>query len=563
MPHNTAAASRQATEYDAPDVYRNLDDASSFAPLPDPGDGRLRRLNSRESAHGRPSPGFGSSPSDRLPTARRRSDASRAAYDVPDVYSNIPEASRISPVQNRNEQSLYESDSLEGERSRDQMYTSTFPSQPRLSSPVLDGRNGSGADPGPKSEKPAVVEDDEEGAVAVSRAATELYTVSYLVLFAILGTLARLGLQAITFYPGAPVIFSSLWPNFAGSLVLGFLAEDRMLFRFEWGTPTYDQLLRRARRRDVESAGSGSTSTERPRDEDTVAAAAAAADPAIDLAAAKKAHVATKKTIPLYIGLATGFCGSFTSFSSFIRDLFLATSNNLLSPDAGSAAAPRSGGYSFEALLAVALTTVALSLCGLFMGAQLALALEPFIPSLPYALTRRVVDRVAVVLAFGCWLGAILLSALPPDRFSRGLGAAEAWRGRATFALVFAPLGCLARFYASLLLNGRGGRRGAAFPLGTFAVNMVGTAVLGAAYDLAHSPAADGAVGCQVLQGVEDGFCGCLTTVSTWVAELAALRRRHAYVYGAASVVGAYAIMVAVMGGLRWDEGFAPLACIH
>ncbi len=49
--------------------------------------------------------------------------------------------------------------------------------------------------------------------------------------------------------------------------------------------------------------------------------------------------------------------------------------------------------------------------------------------------------------------------------------------------------------------------------------------------------------------GIEDGFCGCLTTVSTWVAELAALRRRHAYIYGATSFLVALALMVAIMGG--------------
>jgi CrcB protein len=48
-----------------------------------------------------------------------------------------------------------------------------------------------------------------------------------------------------------------------------------------------------------------------------------------------------------------------------------------------------------------------------------------------------------------------------------------------------------------------------------------------------------------------DGFCGALTTVSTFVAELNGLRRMHAWMYGAASVVGGLAVMLVVMESVR------------
>ncbi|KAK1992134.1 hypothetical protein LX36DRAFT_715556 [Colletotrichum falcatum] len=339
--------------------------------------------------------------------------------------------------------------------------------------------------------------------------AAELYTVSHLVLFAILGTLARLGLQALTTYPAAPVSFGVLWANVAGSLVMGFLAEDRLLFRPEWAP-------------------------------DTVF---------IDPAAAARAHLADKKTIPLYVGLTTGFCGSLTSFSSFIRDVFLAVTDDLPIPG-GAAAAPRNGGYSFMAALAVILTTVSLSLSALVAGAHLAAALEPETTSgASHPLGRKIINLGAVVLGWGAWAGAIALAVMPPR---------DAWRGQALFSLVFAPAGCLARFYASRYLN----PRAPAFPLGTFAVNVAGVAVLGTCWDLGHA-GVGGTLGCQVLQGLEDGFCGCLTTVSTWVAELAALRRRHAYVYGVSSVAVGFAVLVAIMGSMRWTQGYGPLMCTH
>ena len=341
-----------------------------------------------------------------------------------------------------------------------------------------------------------------------------------------LGTLARLGLQNLTEYPGAPVIFGVLWANFGGSLVMGFLAEDRMLFLYEWGTPTYDRKVSRAREQEI---GSGSDSLN------------------IDLDAAKKAHVAIKKTIPLYIGLSTGFCGSFTSFSSFIRDVFLAMSNDLVSPDVDDSPTGRSGGFSFMAMVSVILTTVCLSVSALFIGAHLAIAVEPMTPSLPYQFMRKFLDRLAVPVSIGGWITVIILAVVPPH---------ARWRGDALLALAFAPIGCLARFYAAIYLNGRI----ISFPLGTFVANIAGTAVLGVCWDVAHLPVG-GVLGCQVLKGVQDGFCGCLTTVSTWVAELAALRRGHAYVYGIASVGVALAILIPVMGGLRWSLGFEATHC--
>ncbi|GKT46883.1 fluoride export protein 1 [Colletotrichum spaethianum] len=428
--------------------------------------------------------------------------AGSVEYDVPEAYENLDETVADPVAHSPSESRTDKAPSLEGRRPSD--------------IEMQDGR---------RDEQDGSAETPPRPVAHLSKLETELYTLSYLVFFAIFGTLARLGIQALTTYPGAPVSFGVLWANVGGSLVMGFLAEDRKLFKHEWGTATYHDQIHKARR---QQHADGSA--------------------AVDLAAAKKAHLATKKTIPLYIGLATGFCGSFTSFSSFIRDVFLAMSNDL--PGAGGAVPEtRNGGYSFMAMLAVILTTVSLSLSALVAGAHLAAALEPVTPSIPYPLSRKFLDRGAVFLGWGSWLGAVLLAIFPPH---------DAWRGQAVFSLVFAPLGCLARFYASLWLNSRV----PAFPVGTFTVNITGVAVLGMCWDLGHA-GLGGVVGCQVLQGVEDGFCGCLTTVSTWVAELTALRRRHAYVYGVSSVVVGFAVLVVIMGAMRWTDGFGPLMCTH
>ena len=376
----------------------------------------------------------------------------------------------------------------------------------------------------------------------VSRIATKLYTISHLIFFSILGTLARLGLQALTIYPGAPAQSGVVWANFAGSFVMGFLMEDRMLFREEWGKSSKTGYHTSEEVKEVEKLEEG------------------------DCEAAKKQHLKVKKTIPLFIGLTTGFCGSFTSFSSFIRNVFLALSDSLPVPVSHSstiaidadALALRNGGDGFMAVVAMILLTVCLSLGALQGGAHLALATEAYVPAIPFYISRKIFDRAVVFLAFGTWLGAIVMAIMPPQ-------TREMWRGEVLFALVFAPLGCLARFYASLLLNSRF----PSFPLGTFAANISGTLFLGMFFDLQHTSLGGvsgnliggGRLGCQVLQGAMDGFCGCLTTVSTWVVELKSLRLRHAYFYGLASILVGLAGLVAVMGSLKWTNGFEKTAC--
>ncbi|OJJ51209.1 hypothetical protein ASPZODRAFT_127232 [Penicilliopsis zonata CBS 506.65] len=372
-------------------------------------------------------------------------------------------------------------------------------------------------------------------AAPLSKLATRFYILSYLVFFAIFGTLARLGLQALTFYPGAPIVTGVIWANLTGCIAMGLFLEDKNLFREEWGDGCSTSRV-------------GGSSPEEKAEQ------------------AKK-HKAVKKTIPLYIGLTTGFCGCFTSFSSFIRDVFLALSNALPDPSV-STIASRTGGYSFMALVAVAVLTVSLSLAGLIFGAHLAIALDPVMPTFPFRFVRRYVDPLFVVLGWGCWLGAVFLAIWPPDRHDHP----EVWRGSAVFAIVFAPLGCLLRFYVSLWLNARI----PSFPLGTFAVNIFGTIIEAMCYDLqrvdgigatatlAGVSLASGSLitSCQLLQGVMDGFCGSTTTVSTWVAELNGLSRRlHAYVYGITSVAVALGFMVVIVGSLKWTIGFDNVVC--
>ncbi|KAL9004417.1 MAG: hypothetical protein Q9188_002775, partial [Gyalolechia gomerana] len=386
-----------------------------------------------------------------------RYDSEADEYDPPYEYENLDELKAPSPVESERPQGYLED---------------SFARSDRVRGPESPGRSRRDGQLSPKNEasassSPSYLRPGKKSPPSVrheqgSRFATELYTVSHLILFSILGTLARLGLQALTFYPGAPVQTGVLWPNVAGSLIIGFLIEDRKLFNKDWAhLPT----------------SSTPPLPQTPHNDEEP-------PPPPSSAQLKQKYAYLKKTIPLYVGLSTGFCGSLTSFSSFIRDTFLALANALPTPISHTSftpidpasTVPRNGGYSFMALLAVIITTVALCLSALITGAHLAIAVQQYTPSIPYLFARKFVDRGIVFLAWGCWSGAIVMAIWPPDRPDGGPahhGDQEHWRGKAIFAIVFAPLGCLLRFYLSLHLNSRI----ASFPMGTFAVNILGTAL--------------------------------------------------------------------------------------
>ncbi|EPS41462.1 hypothetical protein H072_4647 [Dactylellina haptotyla CBS 200.50] len=310
-----------------------------------------------------------------------------------------------------------------------------------------------------------------------------LTTFSWLIFFSIFGAIARVGLSALTAYPGSPLA-GVIWANFAGSFVMGFMAEE---IRFFAAVP--------ASKKKVEDTSNGEN-----ENQETIA---------------QDNHWSVdKKAIPLYIGITTGFCGSLTSFSSWMRDIFWAMSNTMPHHD-------RHRGYNVEALLAQLLATVALSVGGLKCGAHMALFLRPVIPTMPKGF-RPHLDILALILGPACWIGITMMAIFIPK-----------WRGIVLFAGVFAPIGTMLRFGASKKFN----PMMPTFPVGTFIVN-VGGSLLDASFILLQSYSSVSFVGCEVLQGLEDGLCGCLTTVSTWVVEITSLRRGHAYVYGSASVLG-------------------------
>jgi fluoride exporter len=98
------------------------------------------------------------------------------------------------------------------------------------------------------------------------------------------------------------------------------------------------------------------------------------------------------------------------------------------------------------------------------------------------------------------------------------------------------------------------------FPLGTFSANMLATIILGGCNLIqgrVRTPIS--IVSCAVLYGIDNGFCGCLSTVSTFAVELDTLTRSHAYIYAGVSIALGIVILVFVVGISAWTQGYVPL----
>ena len=170
--------------------------------------------------------------------------------------------------------------------------------------------------------------------------------------------------------------------------------------------------------------------------------------------------------------------------------------------------------------------TFSISLAALFFGRYLGTHMKVFVPHPP---------RWAQTLL--STFSVLLYAAAFPLYFR----LSPSFRHQATSAILFAVPGALTRYAVSTKFN-----LPSRIPWGTFGINTAGTALLGVFHVLQRLDISPNA--CSTLQGLSDGYCGCLTTISTFAVEITVLTGNRKWLYPFGSWLVAQLLLLVIIG---------------
>ncbi|CDR37679.1 CYFA0S01e14796g1_1 [Cyberlindnera fabianii] len=323
----------------------------------------------------------------------------------------------------------------------------------------------------------------EESSTRPSTRFNEVRLLCILSFFAIVGVLARKGITVLTTYDGS-FLGGVIWANFAACVVMGLATQSSEFWKDE---------------------------------------------------------PVPKAKIQLYTGITTGFCGTFSSFSSLILEAFIKSADIQI----GHYYHYRNGAYGIMECASVMISHICISIAGLHFGKHLMKFHDRKTP-----LNIGILENVVAVAGIASWIAVIVLIVI------------KSWRSW-TFACIVSPIACWTRFYVSKWLN----PKVSGFPMGTFTVNVAASVILAILNLLNRGKTShDGRLvnsilSCHMIQGLEDGFCGTLSTVSTFVAELYTLKSPRSYRYGFVSLAVSYILMLLILGSYNWTIGLTDPLC--
>ncbi|KAJ1644590.1 hypothetical protein LPJ64_003757 [Coemansia asiatica] len=268
------------------------------------------------------------------------------------------------------------------------------------------------------------------------------------------------------------------------------------------------------------------------------------------------------------VGITTGLCGSITTFSSWQLEIYQQFFN--------TRRANHTRFKNFLGGMSVLATTIACSTGALRLGQMIGdevrllcnYYLRRWMSEYDNPLSRidtkmlggKPVDARDSWLGWNKWhlVDSILVTAGILSLVAACLVVALALSTRSvSIALLLGPVGTLIRWRLASLnsvhprLDRIFSKRIPALhlPFGTFIANVIGSVVLAIIHILQTGAVVrPSAASCYVLVAMADGFCGCLTTISTFAAELNVLRPRIAMLYAALSVVVAQTPFLLIAG---------------
>lgn len=251
----------------------------------------------------------------------------------------------------------------------------------------------------------------------------------------------------------------------------------------------------------------------------------------------------------LYVSLSTGLCGSLTTFSSWNAEASIVilqlneTSLETFQTVDHPAAAGRVLDYCTVLILGIGMP-IAAALLGKNITVQcLSLWSSINFKCKCFPTCLKSLSILLIIISYVLATGSIIVSCVLTKNFSL------------LFSLIFGGFGtlfrwCLSYFDSHCCLND-------CIPFGTLLANSFGSLILAGtivskAYVTMETTA--GVMVHAVLDGIATGFCGSLTTVSTFVSQLFTLRFHIALFYFIVSIAIAQVLFILILGTYSWTK---------
>lgn len=278
----------------------------------------------------------------------------------------------------------------------------------------------------------------------------------------------------------------------------------------------------------------------------------------------------------IFVVLATGFCGSFSSYSSMMMEMFL-YSTSLTPADISKSLKLPNRAYGIMEFLSVLLVQLFVSIGSYIFGRSVAKNfLLPFGPESYQSQDKNELEPESPVPIGESYWGwetlkwvqwTLSVMAIPLVALIIVLTCVYNNNSRSKWTLpqLFAIPGSFLRYYLALWLN----QNIKSFPLGTFFANELAVLTMAVFTMCARGksgygssiPIASSLTQCRVVSALSSGFCGSLSTISTFINEGYNLPLAHALIYYAISISTSYILEVILLGSMAWTRGLTIPVC--
>lgn len=282
----------------------------------------------------------------------------------------------------------------------------------------------------------------------------------------------------------------------------------------------------------------------------------------------------------LFTALTTGLCGSLSSYSSMMLEVFLFSASLNIVNIKNNVKLPNRA-YAIMEFLSVLLSQMFVSLGAYLFGRVFASDIivkfidtriknKSLSSSSPSDLKEGSVENTShhLILSRCIKFVDFLLAGLALPLIVLFVVLASVYdnssRGDWTLGPIFGIFGTFARYYVSLYLNPLRKR----FYFGTFICNEFAILTLGffTLIQRGYNSSLTGPIiskvnSCRIVSSLSTGFCGSLSTISTFINEGYNMELYYALIYYTITVAVSYIFLVVTLGAFSWSRGLTEPVC--